>query len=135
MASFNKDRIPAVLLDTNILISSASKPFDIAHQLKTMGFTKVLVPSSVIWELEAISNGKSNKLGRFARLALKIAASFKQVDLTPVKPSVDDEIIAAAQAGGHTVATSDSAMRRKLQAAGITVIYLKDGRLINKDDD
>jgi rRNA-processing protein FCF1 len=135
MALFNEGRIPVALLDTNILIYSASEPFDISHQLKIMGFNNVLVPSSVIWELEAISSGKSRRLGRFAKLALKIASSFKCVDLSPVKPSVDDEIIAAAQAEGYAVATSDAAMRRKLRAAGITVLFLKDGRLINEGDD
>lgn len=135
MALFNERRIPAVLLDTNILIYSATQPFDLAHQLRIMGLTRVLVPSSVLWELEAISNGKSKKLGRFAKLALKIASSFDRIDLTPVKPSVDEEIILAAKAEGLTVATSDSAMRRKLRAAGITVLFLKDGRLINEGDD
>jgi rRNA-processing protein FCF1 len=135
MASFNESRRPAVLLDTNILIYSASEPFDLAHQLKIMGFTRVLVPSSVLWELEAISHGKSKKLGRFAKLAIKIASSFERIDLRPAKPSVDEEIIAAAKNEGHTVATSDTAMRRKLVAYGITALYLKEGRLINKGDD
>jgi rRNA-processing protein FCF1 len=135
MALFNDDRRPAVLLDTNILIYSASEPFDIRYQLKAMGFSRVLVPSSVIWELEAISHGKSKKLGRFAKLALKIASSFERVDLRPVKPTVDEEIMVAAKNEGYTVATSDAAMRRKLRAASITVLYLKDGRLINEGDD
>jgi len=135
MASSNESRRPAVLLDTNILIYSASEPFDIMHQLKVMGFTRVLVPSSVLWELEAISNGRSKKLGRFAKLAIKIASSFERIDLCPAKPSVDEEIVAAAKTEGLTVATSDTAMRRKLRAASITILYLKDGRLINEGDD
>lgn len=135
MASSSDCRRPAVILDTNILIYSASEPFDLAHQLKVMGFAKIFVPSSVIWELEAISQGRSKKLGRFARLAIKIASGFSRIDLRPAKPSVDEEIFAAAKEEGHTVATSDAAMRRKLRAAGITVLYLKDGRLIDEGDD
>ncbi len=135
MASFNDGHGPVVLLDTNILINAASEPFDIVHQLRVMGFTRVAVPSSVLWELEAISQGRSRKLGRFARLAIKIASAFEHIDLSPVKASVDEEIIAAAKEGGHTVATSDAAMRRRLRAAGIAVLYLKDGRLIIEGDD
>lgn len=134
MASSNDDGRPAIILDTNILIYAASKPFDIAHQLRVMGFTRVLVPSSVLWELEGISRGRSRKLGRFAKLALKIASSFERVDLRPVKPSVDEEILAAAKSDGHVVATSDVAVRRRLRATGITVLYLKDGRLINEGE-
>src|SRR5512137_1989063 len=134
MASFNDGNRPAVILDTNILIYSASEPFDIAHQLRIMGFTRVLVPSSVLWELEAISHGRSKKLGRFAKLAIKIASSFERVDLRPAKPSVDEEIFAAAKSEGHMVATSDAAIRKRLRAIGITVLYLKDGRLINEGE-
>lgn len=134
MASFNDGSRPAVILDTNILIYSASEPFDLAHQLKVMGFSRVYVPSSVLWELELISHGKSRKLGRFAKLAMKMASSFDRVDLRPAKPSVDEEICAAAKSEGHAVATSDAAMRRRLRATGITVLYLKDGRLINEGE-
>lgn len=134
MASFNDGNRLAVILDTNILIYSASKPFDLAHQLKVMGFSRVYVPSSVLWELESISHGKSRKLGRFAKLAMNIASSFDRIDLRPAKPSVDEEICAAAKSEGHVVATSDAAMRRRLRATGITVLYLKDGRLINEGE-
>jgi rRNA-processing protein FCF1 len=134
MASSNDGSRPAVLLDTNVLICSASQPFDIAHQLRVLGFTRVLVPSSVLWELEAISQGRSRKLGRFAKLALKIASAFERVELKPAKPSVDEEICAAAKSDGHVVATSDAAVRRRLRATGVTVLYLKDGRLINEGE-
>lgn len=125
---------PAVILDTNILIYSASEPFDLAYQLKLMGFSRVYVPSSVLWELESISKGKSRKLGRFAKLAMRIASSFEPLELRPAKPSVDEEICAAAKSEGHVVATSDAAIRRRLRQAGITVLYLKDGRLINEGE-
>lgn len=134
MASSSDGKRTSVILDTNILIYSASKPVDIAHQLGAMGFTRVMVPSSVIRELESIARGKSRKLGRFARLALRIASSFQRIDLVPVMPSVDEEILVAARSGGYVVATSDVAMRRLLRGAGITVLYLKDGRFINDGD-
>jgi rRNA-processing protein FCF1 len=47
---------------------------------------------------------------------------------------VDDEIINVAKTEGHMVATSDGAMRRRLRATGITVLYLKDGRLTNEGE-
>jgi rRNA-processing protein FCF1 len=134
MALFNDGDKPAVILDTNILIYSASEPFDLAHQLMIMGFTRVLVPSSVLWELEAICQGKSRKLAKFAKLALRIATAFERIDLQPAKPSVDEEIINVAKTEGHMVATSDGAMRRRLRATGITVLYLKDGRLTNEGE-
>ncbi len=134
MALFSDGPIPAVILDTNILIYSASEPFDLEHQLRIMGFTRVMVPSSVIWELEAIAEGKSKKLARFARLALRIASLFERIELKPTKSTVDEEIISSAQSEGFLVATADGAMRRRLRKVGITVLYLKDGRLINEGE-
>lgn len=130
MASSSKR---SVLLDTNILIYSASRPFDIAHLLGRAGYIDIRVPEAVLDELRRISGGQGKggggKLRKFARLALEIAGRFQPVP-TPRGVPADGELLRLARDGGYVVATSDAALMRHLRNAGAPVIFLKDGRLV-----
>lgn len=135
MASSSKR---SVLLDTNILIYSASRPFDIAHLLGRAGYIDIRVPEAVLDELRRLSDdqkrggkgkGGGGKLRKFARLALEIAGKFQQVP-TPRGVPADGELLRLARGGGYVVATSDAALMRHLRNAGAPVIFLKDGRLV-----
>lgn len=134
MASFSKDRTTTVLLDTNVLIYSAAKPFDIAHQLRRFGFTNISVPCEVLDELRWLSSKGGSKSRRFATLATQIALGFEKIALGYSARSVDDQLLMAAKEKGYIVATTDSALRRRLRDDGLSVIYLKRGRLISETD-
>ena len=135
MASSSKR---SVLLDTNILIYSASRPFDIAYLLGRAGYIDIRVPEAVLDELRRLSDepgrsgkgkGGGGKLRRFARLALEIAGKFQPVP-TPTGVPADGELLRLARDEGYVVATSDAALMRHLRSAGAPVIFLKDGRLV-----
>ncbi len=134
MASSSSPRGPllSVILDTNILIYSASQPFDIAHSLEQRSLNSVLVPSFVISELESLSRG-TGKRSKVAALALRIASQFKTIRASVDGRTVDDKLENLATRGGYIVATADSPLRRRLLAVGVPVIYLKDGRLVTGD--
>ncbi|MGA2574166.1 MAG: PIN domain-containing protein [Candidatus Methanomethylicaceae archaeon] len=134
MASFSKDLTTTVLLDTNVLIYSAKKPFDIAHQLRRFGFTNISVPNEVLAELRWLSSKGGSKSKRFATLATQIALGFGTIALGYSTRSVDDQLLMAAKEKGYIVATTDSALRRQLRDEGLSVIYLKRGRLIPETD-
>ncbi|MBM5805398.1 MAG: hypothetical protein FJZ49_04975 [Candidatus Verstraetearchaeota archaeon] len=134
MASSGKLSTITVILDTNILIYSASEPFDIAHQLRRVGFVKVKVPKGVVDELERISLMRTGKEQRFAKLALEIAKKFDVLKEHAPKAPIDDQLVQMAKSKGYIVATSDSPLRRRLRKEGVSVIYLKHGRLIPESD-
>ena len=134
MALCSRVVTPAVLLDTNILIYSASEPYDIAYQLKRLGFIDVKVPKAVIDELEGISERRTGKKQRFAKLALEIAGKFKTLKNSSEGAPVDDQLIQMAKIGEYVIATSDSQLRRRLRKEGVSIIYLKNRRLIPESD-
>jgi rRNA-processing protein FCF1 len=47
---------------------------------------------------------------------------------------VDDQLIQMAKRGEYIVATSDSQLRRRLRKEGVSIIYLKNRRLIPESD-
>ncbi len=130
MDLFSSDRPKTVLLDTNILMYSASRPFDIEHMLNKRGITDIRVPSFVKSELECLSKGRGAKEGKFAKLALQIASAFNLFETDTRGRTVDDKLVNLAQDGSYIVATADAPLRRRLTNLDIEVIYLKDGRLI-----
>lgn len=121
-----------VILDTNILIYSASKPFNLESEMRRMGFSRIAVPSFVLDELCSI--GRSfDKRGKFAKLALQIARRFARIesDVGGADVDVDEKIVQLARAMGCTVATADAALRRRLMSEGIRVLLLKDRMIID----
>jgi rRNA-processing protein FCF1 len=134
MALSSRIGTPAVLLDTNILIYSASEPYDITHQLKRLGFVDVKVPKAVIDELKWISERRTGKKQRFAKLALEIAGKFEMLRDSNGEAPVDDQLIQMAKRGEYIVATSDSQLRKRLRKEGVSIIYLKNRRLIPESD-
>jgi rRNA-processing protein FCF1 len=134
MVSSSRIVSATVLLDTNILIYSASEPYDIAYQLKLLGFIDVKVPAAVIEELEGILKRDSGKKRRFAKLALDIASKFKELGKSNEKIPVDDQLIQQARMGEYIIATSDSQLKRRLRKEDIPIIYLKNRRLISEGD-
>jgi rRNA-processing protein FCF1 len=124
----SSDNKGLVILDTNILIYSASKPFNLESEMRRAGFSRVAVPSFVLDEL--ISIGRSlDKRGKFARLALQIAKHFDIIRSDLEGADVDEKILQLAKEMGCAVATADAALRRRLSSEGIRVLLLK-GRMI-----
>lgn len=122
-------RKACVILDTNILIYSASKPLNIESELRGLGFSRILVPSFVLDELESIG-GSKDKRGKFARLALEIAKNFLNVDAAVEGRDVDDKVLHLAKSEGCAVATADAGLRRRLVSEGIPVLILKGSRIV-----
>ncbi|MEN3035694.1 MAG: PIN domain-containing protein [Candidatus Methanosuratincola sp.] len=124
----SSDNKGLVILDTNILIYSASKPFNLESEMRRVGFSRVAVPSFVLDEL--ISIGRSfDKRGKFARLALQIAKHFEIIRSDLEGADVDEKILRLAKEMGCAVATADAALRRRLSSEGVQVLLLK-GRMI-----
>jgi rRNA-processing protein FCF1 len=130
MASSSKTEAATVLLDANILIYSASRPFDISYQLRAAGFSRIKVPAVVLRELKRLASHGTKKVSRFATLALEISKSFDIAELPFDEMSADDQLVRAATEMRCVVATTDATMRRRLRIGGSSVIFLKNGRLV-----
>ncbi|MEM1572916.1 MAG: hypothetical protein QXI49_02200 [Candidatus Methanomethylicaceae archaeon] len=133
MVIYNKS-LPPVVLDTNIVIYSATEPFDILSQIMELGFGKPLIIESIKKELEKLSIKGSNKEKRNAKLALKLCEKFELEPDPPISGNVDEKLLFLAKNKGYIIATCDSSIRKKLRELGLPVIYLKDGRLIAEVD-
>ncbi len=121
----SSDNKRLIILDTNILIYSASKPFNLESEMRRMGFSRIAVPSFVMDELRSIGSSL-DKRGKFARLALRIAQQFERLDSEEGGIDVDEKILRLAKEFGCSVATADSALRRRLESEGIRVLMLKN---------
>lgn len=126
---YNKDLMP-VLLDTNIIVYSIRKPFDIVNQLAELGFSRIIVIEGVKKELEKLTIKGRMKEKRSAKLALEICEKFELEPDPPIFGSVDEKLLFLAKTKGYIIATCDSSIRKKLRERGLPVIYLKDNRLI-----
>ncbi|MEM4478787.1 MAG: hypothetical protein QXV07_01890 [Candidatus Methanomethylicaceae archaeon] len=133
MVIYNKG-LPPVVLDTNIVIYSATEPFDILSQIMELGFGKPVIIESIKKELEKLSIKGSNKEKRNAKLALKLCEKFELEPDPPISGNVDEKLLFLAKNKGYIIATCDSSIRKKLRELGLPVIYLKDGRLIAEVD-
>ncbi|MDH5806509.1 MAG: hypothetical protein QXW62_01655 [Candidatus Methanomethylicaceae archaeon] len=133
MVIYNKS-LPPVVLDTNIVIYSATEPFDILSQIMELGFGKPVIIESIKKELEKLSIKGSNKEKRNAKLALKLCEKFELEPDPPISGNVDEKLLFLAKNKGYIIATCDSSIRKKLRELGLPVIYLKDGRLIAEVD-
>ncbi|MCS7097605.1 MAG: hypothetical protein NZ922_01315 [Candidatus Methanomethyliaceae archaeon] len=129
----NKDLI-TVILDTNIIMYSTEKPFDITNQLIELGFFRIIIIESVKKELEKLAIMGGVKERRNAKLALKICENFEFEPDPPISGGVDEKLLFLAKTKGYIIATCDSDIRKKLRENGLPVIYLKDERLIAEVD-
>ncbi|MEM2058645.1 MAG: hypothetical protein QXO76_10395 [Thermoproteota archaeon] len=128
-----KETIP-VLLDTNVLMYSASEPFEIRSQLERLGFKNIIVTEGVRRELERLAGSGHAKEKKFAKLSLEIAKKFETLPDPPIGGSVDDQLLYLSKECGYIVATSDTSLRRRLKREGLPVIYIKNRRLISECD-
>ena len=98
-------------------------PFQFALDLeqelvRLLGAYRAAVPSSVIRELEDLSSGNPK-----ARAALRFATRFSSIEAEGVG---DDALFALALAEGAAVLTNARDLRRRLRAAKLPVIYLRE---------
>lgn len=115
-----------VLLDANALMSAARLKVDLAARLAEVapGWEPV-VPSSVSRELAGLGGTKH------AREARAIAARFRAVE---VEGSGDRALQEAAVGRkGRAVLTNDRALRRRLRARGVPVVYLRGRQKLDVD--
>ena len=119
-----------VLLDASFILTLASKPLNLMEELEEMlGKVELLVLEDTIKELEAISKRPSIKKSKQARLALDFVMRLEHITYAQ-KGSVDDKILKCAMENKLIVATIDKELRKRLRSMRLSVITLKENRLM-----
>ncbi len=110
------------VLDTNFLVSSVHWRVDFFGQMAE--YKLYLIPA-VVDELNKLAEGRG-KDATAARIALKLVERFSPL---PIAGSADAALLAASNEG-YSVATQDKALREKVNAAGGTVCYIRQKKII-----
>lgn len=119
-----------ILLDASFILTLASKPLDLIGELEEMlGNVELLVLEDTIKELEAISKRSSIKKSKQAKLALDFVMKLERITYA-YEGSVDDKILKCAMENRLLVATMDKELRKRLRAMGLSVITLRQNRLM-----
>ncbi|MCP8308269.1 MAG: 30S processome protein Utp24 [archaeon] len=119
-----------VLLDASFILTLASKPSNLIEEMEEMlGKVELLVLEDTIKELEAISKRPSIKRSKQAKLALNFVIRLERIAYA-YEGSVDDKILRCAMENRLLVATMDKELRKRLRAMGLSVITLRENRLI-----
>ena len=114
-----------VLLDTNILLLPGAQKIDIFEELATLlGSYEAIVPSFVKSELNGLAQGQG-KAAEAAKIALSLLNRATIVEAEK-SGSVDNSIVQYAKAHKVAVFTNDHALKKRLDAAGIEVIFLRN---------
>lgn len=121
--SSNKGLSLQVIVDTSFLMLPGILGIDIIGEMdRLLGSYEILIPSPVIAELKRLSAQGKPKERAAARLALALA---KRGSVVNVEGEADESIVKLAAEKKCLVGTSDLALRKKLRARGINVIYLR----------
>jgi len=127
-----------VIVDTNALLIPGTFGIDIYEELEDMGYLEIIIPESVMDELNALRNSESEK-GRTKRAAqigyqlvlqhLQLANGRSRVVIerkgSGSDRDTDSEIIRMAKMQDAAVLTSDAELRRKLRREGIPTVFLR----------
>jgi rRNA-processing protein FCF1 len=119
-----------VLLDTSLLLIMVSKPLNLIEELEeTLGKAELLVLEDTVKELEVISKNVPIKRSKQAKLALNFVKGIGHISCS-CEGSVDDKILSYAIENGLAVATMDKELIKRARAMGLTVITLREDRLM-----
>jgi len=125
-------------VDTNALLIPGTFGIDIYEELEDMGYLEIIIPESVMEELNALRNSESEK-GRTKRAAqigyqlvlqhLRLANGRSRVVIERKgrgsDRDTDSEIISLAKMRDAAVLTNDAELRRKLRREGIPTVFLR----------
>ncbi|AGK61532.1 putative proteins of PilT N-term/Vapc superfamily [Archaeoglobus sulfaticallidus PM70-1] len=109
-------------LDTNFLIYCVKQKIDFVELLRDNGFNSIIIPESVLHELEKLVSELRGKEKVFAKIALEMAKRFEVVD---TKSSGDEALIEVCLKRDCHLFTNDRRLIRKARDLGIKTGYVR----------
>ena len=113
-----------VILDTSAIIMCFEFSIDLEAELRRiLGAFDIVVPSSVVSELEFLSkNGKGIKKSK-AKASLKLIEKYETVEVD--ENNTDDSLVNLAKDKEFVVVTNDKELRKRLKEVFVPVVFLR----------
>jgi len=113
-----------VILDSSAIMMCFEFSIDLERELtRLLGSYNIIVPSSIIRELEFLSrNGKGNKKMK-AKASLKLVENYETVIVD--EKNADDSLVELAKRTNCVVVTNDKELRKRLKDASVSVVFLR----------
>ena len=121
-----RDRIhKIVILDSSAIMMLFEFSIDLENELtRLLGSYKILVPKTVLKELELLSNKKSDSKKKMkAKASVKLIEKYDVIDVK--SENADDSIIELAKETDGVVVTNDMELRKRLKYFSIHIIFLR----------
>ena len=125
-------------MDTNALLIPGTFGIDIYEELEDMGYLEIIIPESVIKELEALSKSEKGRTRKAAQIGYQLVLQHLQLADSRSRSRVfierkgrdtnrdtDSEIIRMAKMRDAAVLTNDAELRRRLRQEGIPTVFLR----------
>lgn len=113
-----------MLLDSSVILSCFEFSIDLESELtRLLGSYKIVVPSSVVHELEKVSKKGDGFTARNASASLSLIKKYDVVEIQ--EQNTDDSLVLLSKKLDAIVATNDKALRKKLREEKRNVIFLR----------
>ncbi len=134
-----------VIVDTNALLIPAKFGIDIYEELECMGYQEIIIPESVIKELEGLIQDKRVKGSTRRAAQLGYHMLLRHITKSThihIERGAEDEtgamdtdsmLIRMAKRIDAAVLTGDAELRHRLQREGIRTLYLRGGNRLVAD--
>jgi len=117
-----------VILDTSVLMSIFEKRFDLIEDIELeVGRAKVVVPESVLKELEKLASSRGSR-SRKAKAVLDLIESKGFETVRSMDWDVDNDVILLAKNLKGIVATLDKDLIKRLKEESVEVMTWKNKR-------
>ncbi len=118
-----------VVLDSSFLLELVSRPLKRIEELDALlGEGELVVLDVTVKELKKLAS-ESGAKAKKASAALEYVKNLRKVNVANVDLDADSMILSYAIKHGSAVATLDQNLRRRLKAAGVVVITLRDDNI------
>ncbi len=119
------------LLDTNFLLIPGKFRTDIFSELQKFGKPELFTLDLVVAELRKLASSRGRDACH-ARLGIELLEKKNVRVLDAGGTNTDHELERLAAEQGFAVCTQDRALQRNLSKESVTVIFLRQGRLLAK---
>ena len=123
---------PKIAFDTNMLLAIGQLHVDIISEARKLfgGNAVFTIPKQVLQELKDLEKG-DKKMSKAVKIALREIEN--KIEITDKEASNADQALAKMAKEGYTIATNDSALRKRIKGFGGKVIYLRQRRFLKMD--
>ena len=113
-----------VILDSSAIMMLFEFSINFEKEItKLLGFHHIIVPTSIVKELEFLSKKGNGKKNIKAKASLKLIENFETIDT--INKDGDESIIESAKKTKGIVFTNDKKLKDRLKKMSIPVIFLR----------